>query len=143
MITIFKALLMALFKSFIAGVISTLITYLLFFDFYKTRNFEALEGVGMIFFSLLLSFAFCAAVLFPISILEKENDKSTGAEVLFKRYLPFITLPLFSLFCLILFSYDQSRSDQDIEYYFCLRALIIAFCIGTTGLWTFLKSKRS
>jgi hypothetical protein len=143
MITTFKALIMAFTKSFIAGLISTLIAYLLFFDFYKTHDFYAMEFVGMTFFNLLLSFAFCGAILFPISILEKETDKNIPIEVLFKRYLPFITLPLFILFCLLLSSHDKSRSYNDSDYYFCAKALIIAFSIGTTGLWTFLKNKRS
>jgi hypothetical protein len=143
MITTFKALIMAFLKSFIAGMISTLISYLLFFDFYKTRDFHIFEVIGMIFFTAMLSFAFCGIVLFPISILETEKSKYLPADALFRHYLPFITLPLFIVFCLLVFTHNESGAYQESEYYFCLKTIITAFCIGTTGLWTFVKNKRS
>jgi hypothetical protein len=143
MITTFKALFIALIKSCTAGLIGTLIAYFLFLDFYKTIYFGPLEFIGMILFNLVLSFAFCGVVLFPISIMEKESNKNVPAEVLFRHYLPFITLPLFTVFCLLLFSYDKSGTYRDNDYYFCLKALIAAFCIGINGLWTFFKNKRS
>jgi hypothetical protein len=142
MITMFKSLLAAFLKGFIAGLISTLITYFLFFDFYSTCTFHVIEVIGMIFFTGLLSFAFCGIILFPISMLETEKSKDLPADALFRRYLPFITLPLFILFCLLVFTHT-SRLYQENEYYFCLKTIIIAFCIATTGLWTFVKNKRS
>lgn len=143
MITTIKSLFSAFLKGFIAGLISTLVTYFLFFDFYKTLDFHIIEVIGLIFFNALLSFAFCGIVLFPISVFENEKGRQRSAEAAFRHYLPFITLPLFILFCLLVFTHTDARSYQENEYYFCLKTLITAFCIGTTGLWTFIKNKRS
>lgn len=143
MIPTFKSMIIALIRGFVAGIIGILITYLLFLDFQRTNSFHFIEIAGMLFLTVLLSVAFCGAVLFPISIFEKESDKTVPAETLFRRYLPFITLPLFTVFCLLIFSHDGSECYQDTDYYFCLKALIIAFCIGTTELWTFLKNTRA
>jgi hypothetical protein len=143
MITTFKSLIAAFLKGWIAGLVSTLISYFLFFDFYSTCDFHVFEVIGMIFFTAMLSFAFCGIVLFPISILETEKSKNLTADASFRHYLPFITLPLFIVFCFLVFTHNESRLYQESEYYFCLKTIITAFCIGTTGLWTFIKNKKS
>ncbi len=128
-------------KCFVVGIISVFLTYLLFLDFYVTEGIEVLSVIGMIFFTLLLCIGFCGFILFPISLFEK--DRQTTLEIAFGRYLPFLTLPLFIGFCMVFFCKGNFGKHELFMYYFFLKAFIIAYCIGTTGLWTYLKNKRS
>lgn len=109
---------------------------------------QALVFSILIFFSSIFA---GALFLLPLLVQEKEKLQEYSPRQLLDRYFPFISLPLFSAFCLILFLVWESRKITDPDeqanameaYRFLLTAIIIGFCMSGGSLWAFIKKMKS
>ena len=110
-------------------------------------------GQALGFSFLIFFFSLFVGVLFllPLSAQEKEKLQQYSNRQLMDRYFPFISIPLFAVFCFVLFLGWESRKIADPNeqadvmeaHHFLLTAIIIGFCMSSGSLWAFIKKMKS
>lgn len=144
----FNLLLTIYLKCVLSGLFGLLVGRLIVYG--SEYEFSCFQGVAMTF--LILFFSLVVSILFvvPLSVMEKEKIQQYTIRQLMDRYLPFTTLPLFLLFCLLLLlrseaigtvAAQQLKGELEV-YHFCLTSIIIAFCMTTGGMLVFIKQMK-
>ncbi len=146
----FNAMLSTYFKCILSGFTGLFLSSFLVYGGNHSITVPLALGFSFLifFFSIFVSlFLF----LLPLLAQEKEMLQRCSPRQLMDRYFPFISIPLFIVFCLILFLGWEAKKIADLKeqtsvmeaHRFLLTAIVIGFCMSSGGLWVFIKKMKS
>ena len=126
---------------FLGGILSLLLTWLLFSDRLASEqeDYTSLCIMFGIFMDIITPFFYCTLFLLPIAAIEKAKMEERSFIALIKRYTPVLTLPFGILSAFIVLLPFEHASEK----YSYLMCVINVFSTCSFSLWFFIKQIKS
>ena len=139
LVTILKALFLGYFRTLFLSFCFTLFQSVVLCFYFHQENMLVKFWTSGVLFNIVIAFFCCAFFLFPLSLFELRNIQTEETIVSFKKYLPFIVIPIASI--LLICGYWSIFLNPVNAVVFSL--LINAYAVAIISLYTFIKILKS